>query len=161
MPKGMFEKSADTSVLENRLRSTKPGEVIEYAELSKLLGRDVRMYCNSNLATARKTLVGESIFFDVITGEGFKRLTFDEAVQASGTYVTRAKSAAHRGMNHLAHVPFDDLSDESKKKHLATSAQLGVIKLFGSSKSLKKIEEKVNGSKSQLAIGETLKLFGG
>lgn len=159
--KGMFEKSADTSIIENRLRNTNVGDVVTYDELSKLLGRDVRAYCTSNLQTARRTMVNESIFFDVLTGEGLRRLNADEAVTTSQAYVTRAKSAANRGMNHLANVPFDGLTEESKKKHLSVSAQLGAVALFSSSKANKRIEQKINGSATQLPIGETLKLFGG
>lgn len=159
MSKGIREKSADTSVLENKLRSVAVGEVITYAELSKALGRDVRQFCYSNLSTARKTLVGEKIHFDVVSGEGLKRLAGTEAVVSAGSYVDRAKNAATKGMKILANIEFAELPDESKKQHLAKSAQLGAIKLFGSSKAEKKLTQSVTSQ--PLAIGETLKLFGG
>lgn len=160
MSKGIREKSADTSILENRLRNTSPGDVIPYTELSTILGRDVREFCRGNLATARKTLVEEKIHFDVIFGEGLKRLDGDGAVNAGGSFVGKARRAASKGMKILQNIEFDELSPESRKSHLTKSAQLGAIKLFGSSKSSKKIESKVTGD-SPLAIGETLKLFGG
>jgi hypothetical protein len=64
-------------------------------------------------------------------------------------------------MVHLQNVPFDGLSDEGKKKHMVTSAQLGAIDLFSSGKAVKKLETAVTDSSHKLAIGETLKLFGG
>ena len=132
-----------------------------YDELSKLLGRDVRQFCMSNVASARRTLVSESIFFDCLTNEGYKRLTNEEAVTASDHYRTRAKKAARRGLTHLANVPFDSLSDEAKRKHLTASAQLGAIELFSSTKSSKKIETAIGNNNHKMALGETLKLFGG
>jgi hypothetical protein len=159
--KGIAVKSADTSIIENRFRNTQPGDVVTYAELSTLLGRDVREFSMSNIATARRTLVSESIFFDCVTNEGYKRLTAEEAVNASDHYRTRAKKAARRGLVHLQNVPFDSLSEESKRKHLTASAQLGAIELFSSSKSSKKIETAIGNNNHKMALGETLKLFGG
>ena len=161
MTKGIQEKSADTKVIEHRLRNTQPGDLVTYDELTKLLGRDVRQYCKSNMRSARNSLIGESIFFDCVAGEGLKRLNNEEAVRASDHYRTRARKAARRGLTHLVNVPFDSLSDESKRKHLAMSAQLGAIELFGSTKSSKRIETAVSETKTTMAIGETLKLFGG
>ena len=161
MTKGIQEKSADTRVIENRLRNTAVGELVTYDELSKLLGRDVRAFCKSNVDCARRALVKESIFFDTMKNEGYKRLNNEEAVIASDHYRTRARRAARRGLTHLVNVPFDGLTDESKRKHLAMSAQLGAIELFGSTKSSKRIETAVAETKTTMAIGETLKLFGG
>lgn len=158
--KGIQAKSADTSIVENRLRNTEPGDVVTYDELTTLLGRDVRAFGIGNVATARKTLVGESIFFDTIPNEGYKRLDTEEACSASKHYVRRVKSAARRGMVHLQHVPFDGLSDDGKKVHLTTSAQLGAVALFAGASAEKKIGSNVEPGKP-LAIGATLKLFGG
>jgi hypothetical protein len=158
--RGIQAKSQDTLIVENRLRKTEPGDVVTYDELSTLLGRDVRLHCRSNMMTARHTLVGESIFFDCVPNEGYRRLTTNEAAFASDNHRERIASTARRGLRHLRHVPFDDLTDEAKKKHLTMSAQFGAIQLFGSTKATKKIEAAVK-STSPMAIGETLKLFGG
>lgn len=159
MAKGIREKSADTSVLENKLRSVAIGDTITYSELSKALGRDVRQFCYGNLVTARKTLVGEKIHFDVVAGQGLKRLDGVAAVMSAGSYVDRAKNAASRGMKVLQNVEFAELPEDAKKQHLAKSAQLGAIKLFGSSKAEKRLTQAVTSQ--PMAIGETLKLFGG
>lgn len=158
--KGIQAKSADTLIIENRLRETKPGDIVTYDELSKLLGRDVRAFCQANVRTARHTLEAESIFFDCVRSEGLKRLTSNEAAFASDSHRERISSAARRGLRHLRYVPFDELEDEAKRKHLTMSAQFGAIQLFGSSKATKKIESAVKDT-APMAIGETLKLFGG
>ena len=156
-----FLKSNDTAIIENRLRSTKPGDLVSYAELSTLLGRDVNEFCRGNVVSARRTLIKESIFFDCVTNEGYKRLTNEEAVTAADHYRTRAKHAARRGMTQLENVPFDGLSDESKKKHVTLAAQLGAVDLFSSSRATKRIESAVTDASNKMALGETLKLFGG
>ena len=158
---GMFERSADTCIIENKLRSTAIGDFVSYAELSTLIGRDVREFGKSSIRTARATLIGESIFFAAVPNEGLKRLSNEEALSFSRSFVRKAHSAATRGMDHLSHVPFDQLSEQSKRNHLATSAQLGAIQLFGKSSSFKKIEGRVNGTDTPVPLGETLKLFGG
>lgn len=160
--KGIQAKSADTLIVENRLRNTKPGDVVTYDELSTLLGRDVREFCMGSVHTARKTLIHESAFFDAISNEGYKRLTDEEACDAASHYTSRAKSASRRGLTHLQNVQFEKLSDEGKKKHLTQSAQLGAINMFATGKAAKRISAVVDTTKAQqMAIGETLKLFGG
>jgi hypothetical protein len=160
--KGIQAKSADTLIVENRLRTTEPGDVVTYAELSSLLGRDVREFCLGCVQTARKALIHESVFFDTISNEGYMRLTDDEACKASSHYVDRARSASRRGLTHLQNVQFEKLTDECKRQHLTTSAQLGAIQLFSTGKAGKKISQAVDTANSrQMAIGETLKLFGG
>ena len=160
--KGIQAKSADTLIVENQLRTTRPGDVIQYDELSKLLGRDVRTFCLGSVQTARKALIHESIFFDTIPNEGYKRLTDEEACLSASHYIARAKSASHRGLTHLQNVQFEKLTDEGKRHHLTASAQLGAINMFAAGKAQKKISAAVDATKSQqMAIGETLKLFGG
>lgn len=157
--KTIGEKSADTIILEQTLRSADVGDVVSYEDMSKKLGRDVRVHCYSNLQSARRALETESLFFGVIPNEGLKRLTNDEAVVASSDYTRRARSAARRGMRHLAYVPFADLSNEKKQQHLTLSAQLGAIQLFSGSKAADKISKRVGQTSHVLAVGETLNLF--
>jgi hypothetical protein len=159
--KGIQAKSADTSIIENRFRNTQPGDVVTYDELSKLLGRSVIEFGRGNVAAARRTLIKESIFFDCVAKEGYRRLNNEEAVSASEHYRSRSRKAARRGMVHLQHVPFEGLTEEAKRKHLLVSAQLGAIDLFSSSSAAKKLESAVKDTSHKLAIGETLKLFGG
>lgn len=161
MENGRFSKSADTAIIENRLRNTQVGEMVTYDELSKLLGREVREFCYGNLRTALSALIKESLFFDCVSKQGYRRLDPDQATNASEHYRTRAKNAARRGLVHLQHVPFDGLTDEGKKKHLTMSAQLGAVELFSTTKATKKIETAVKDASHRMAIGETLKLFGG
>mgnify|MGYP000865133817 CR=1 FL=1 len=157
----VFSKSADTSIIENRLRNTQAGDTVSYDDLSRLIGRDVRAHCQSNLRSARKTLIAESIFFACVANTGFTRLTAEEAVVAADSYRQHIGRTARRGLKHLQHVALEDLTPETRKRHVAMAAQLGAVELFSSSKATKKLESKIDQSTSAVAIGETLKLFGG
>jgi len=159
--KGIQSKSADTLIIENRLRNTEPGDLVTYDELSTLLGRDVRKYCSGFVQTARKSLITEGVFFDTIKNQGYQRLDNEQACNASQHYIDRARRTAKRGINHLRHVAFDSLTKDGKKKHLTASAQLGTMHMFATGSAAKKIGNKVNGSTTPVPVGETLKLFGG
>jgi hypothetical protein len=159
--RGISEKSADTLVIEHRLRTTESGDIVTYDELSKLLGRDVKLHCRSGLRTARNALVYEAIHFATIPGEGFKRLTADESVSSSQSHINRARAASRKGLKQLQHVKADELSGQMKQTHLAKVSQLGMLHLFSTASAAKKIEAKVQDSNQQIPIGETLKLFGG
>ena len=97
---GLFQKSADTSIVENRLRNTVVGEVVTYDSLTTLLGRDSRTFCRSNINSARRSLELESIFFDAISGEGMRRLTEAEADRRS--HSRNASYRCHTGNRELA-----------------------------------------------------------
>lgn len=156
---GIRAKSNDTLIVERRLRETKPGDLVTYEELSTLLGRDVREFCLGCVSTARNSLQAESIFFDTVANEGYMRLDNEQACKVAVHYVAGIKRKARRGMRHLSHVKYDQLSPEAQREHLTMSTQLGAVELFASGKAAKKIEGAVSGS-TPLAIGETLKLFG-
>jgi ClpP class serine protease len=60
-----FQKSADTLIIENRLREAIAGDLVGYDDLKKLVGRSVHAGgpCYGNLRTALKTLEEERIVF--------------------------------------------------------------------------------------------------
>lgn len=158
---GVQLKSADTKIIEHRLRSTSPGDVVTYDEMSVLLGRDVREFCYGNIQTAIRTLIKESIFFDCVVGKGYKRLNEAESVAALEHYRVKARRAVRRGIVHLQHIEADKLSEQDKMKYFAMGTQLQAMELFSSSKATNRIESAVKDVSKQMAIGETLKLFGG
>lgn len=158
---GIQVKSADTKIIEHRFRNTSFGDVVTYDELSKLLGRDVREHCYGNIRTALRSLMKESIFLDCIAGEGYKRLNEAESVAALDHYRVKARRAVRRGIVHLQHIAADKLSEQDKLKYFAMGTQLQTMELFSSSKATSRIETAVNKTSQQMAIGETLKLFGG
>jgi hypothetical protein len=156
----LFQKSADTKVIESVLKEAKVGELVTYAAISKAIGRDVREHASGALNTARRALQKECNYvFAVEAGEGLRRLSDTQIVDS--TVFDRAKMhrAANRSLKKLGTVDFKSLPEDSQKQHVIASAQLGVVALFSGKNASKKIEGNVNGSKETLAIGQTLKMF--
>jgi len=156
-----FEKSNDTKILESVLEGASVGDLVTYEELSKAIGRDVRKFAQPSLCSARRGLLNaKRIVFGCETGVGLKRLNDEEIVHSSESDRRRMKRAATRAIKKLAVVNFEGLSEELKRQHVVASAQLGAIEMFSGKNATKKIESKVDGSKTTLAIGETLQMFG-
>ena len=156
-----FEKANDTKILESVLGEAKVGDLITYDELSKAIGRDVRKFAQPSLSSARRGLLRDKHFvFACETGVGLKRLNDEEIVLSSESDRRRMKRAATRAIKKLTVVKFEGLSEELKRQHVVASAQLGAIEMFSGKNATKKIESQVDGSKTTLAIGETLQMFG-
>jgi hypothetical protein len=156
-----FKKSADTMIIENILSECKVGETVTYNSLSAAIGRDVRKFAMSALATARKTVMVEhNIVFDVEHNVGYVRLAGDAVVVCVSEYDRmRIQRTSKRSLQKLATVKFDELNDEHKRKHVVASAMMGAVAMFSHKSASKKIEAKVTNATSSLPIGETLKLF--
>lgn len=159
----LHEKSADTKVLENLLSEASVGQLVAYEEMSKAIGRDVRMHALSSLRTARQGLLKEKgLVFGVERGVGLKRLDDIGIVASTESDRRKMQRVAKRSLRKLAVVNFDKLPDDKKRQHVVASAQMGAIAMFSAKSASKKIESKVVSNNSAcLPIGETLKLFGG
>ena len=156
-----FEKSADTKILISVLGEAAVGQIITYEQMSKAIGRDVRQFAFNAMRSARLALLRDKQYvFGVETRVGLKRLDDSQIVDASESDRRRLKRTANRAISKLAVVKYEALSDEKKKQHTVASAQMGAIAMFSGKSASNKIASNVNASKEQLAIGETLKLFG-
>ena len=156
----IHEKSNDTKVIESVLAEAKVGDLITYEEISKAIGRDVRLFAMPSLGSARRILLNERKFvFGVEKNIGYRRLNDSEIVDASVSDRQKIKRAANRSIKKLSVVAFEVLTGEQKRQHTAASAQFGAIAMFASKSATKKILTKVNDTKEVLAIGETLKMF--
>lgn len=160
---GIKEKSADTLIVENRLRNTEEGDTVTYEALSILLGRDVRKHCRGSLTTALRTLIGESIFFDTIRNAGYTRLTAEAANVYGGKHFVRSvKSTTRRGQRYMRNIRREKLSDEGKRQHTAHATHINLLAHLAAEPAVKKINSAVKSADDMtLAIGTTLQLFGG
>jgi hypothetical protein len=151
-------RSNDSLIVEARMRELEVGQSLAYSELSKLIGSDVRR-CRHVVTTALKHLLEDNIHFVVDRGQGYIRIDHASAVKNSSTYLQRARGACRRGLKVLQHTEFKELDDDSKKQHLVTSAQLGLIHEMASAKSTKKIAAEVQNNQVAINQNDLLKLF--
>lgn len=157
----MFIKSADTKIIESVLSEANVGDIVTYETLSRAIGRDVRKHAFSSLSSARRGVFKERQFvFQVIDNVGLQRLDDSGIVKSSSGDVQRMRRTARKALGKLAVVKFEKLNDTEKRDHISASAQIGAIEHFTSIKARHKIEKHVDGSKANIPIGETLKLFG-
>lgn len=153
-----FEKSADTKVLEHVLAEMKVGDLMTYESLSKSIGRNVREFALAALYSARRSLQrNKRMVFACEDGVGIKRLDDSGIVDSVEFDRKSLLKRANRTMDKLGCVNFEGLTEDQKRKHTAAAAQMGVVAMFSSKASTKKIESKITGK--PLAIGETLNLF--
>ena len=156
-----FEKSADTKIIESVLAEANVGDLITYEQLSKAIGRDVRVHALASLSSARRSLLASNKYvFGVERGVGLRRLDDTQIVDASEYDRKKMKRQANRSLRKLSVVDFDNLPEQKKRQHIVASAQFGAIEMFATKNATKKIESKIDDSKKALPIGETLKLFG-
>ena len=156
-----FEMSADAKILRSVLQESEVGQTITYDELSRAIGRDVRQHAISALGTARRGLLRERGYvFGVERNVGLTRLSDELVVDSIESDRRRLQRTANRSLRKLETVKFDELPEEKKKAHVVASAQLGVLSMFSKASSARKIESAVKDQTS-LAIGDTLRMFGG
>ncbi len=155
-----FEKSADTKVIENVLSEMQVGDLLTYEQISAAIGRNVREFAIAALYSARRGLQKtKRMVFACEEGVGIRRLD-DSGIVGSVEFDRKAVlRRANRTMDKLACVNFEGLTESEKRKHTTAAAQMGVVAMFSSKASTRKIEGKINGK--PMAIGETLNLFTG
>jgi hypothetical protein len=155
-----FQKSSDAKILETVLSECAVGQMITYEELSKAIGRDVRVHAAGALATARKTMLKEkNMVFATERSVGIKRLDDSDIIDSTADKNKRIARISKRGLQELSVVKFEQLDEQKKKEHIAASAQLGVIAMFSKTTSGNKILSNVKNDTKVLAIGDTIKMF--
>lgn len=160
--KSIPEVGIDTRLLYDRIKLLKPGEVLEYKELSKIIGRDVRAKGRTNLNYARYMAQRDDMVVTcAVSKVGIKRLTDEENVSTVGESArARISKVARNAGRKLGCVNFDTLSNPQKIQHNAEMSHLGALKLFATNTTAKRIVSKVTDVKfGQLAIAETLEAF--
>lgn len=157
--KTIFELSADTRFIHQRLSKAAVGDVVEYEELTKLIGRDIRGAARHSLQSAIRLCQKDGREFGAVMNVGIKRLSPEEIVVAAEDQIARSRNAAKRGMRRLANADFAKLSADDQLRHNATASVLGVLSLFGKQKSVEKVRAAVVAAADALPVGRVLELF--
>lgn len=163
--KAIPEMSVDTTLLYQRIKTLARDEVVPYAELSKIIGREVTDKARANLQSARRRALKEdSIVTEAVFGVGIKRMTDVSIVEHTGDQVRRKiRRASKIAVKKLTCVEFDSLTNPQKIKHNAEVSQLSTVYAFSDNSTHKKITKKVEETNKTepLAIAATIAAFGG
>lgn len=153
--------NVDVSILLERLRSAKTGDVIPYSELSELIGADVQRNSRHILASARNRAKSERIYFGAVTRVGLQRLDDSAKVRTGAGLLKRVRRVTRSAAATLASVEnFAALSNEDKITHNTTMSVCGVLLQATSEKVKEKISEHVAPIEGgHLAMRKSLEMF--
>lgn len=155
------EASVDSRLLYKRLAELAPGQIITYAELSAIIGRDVQGDARSYLNTARRMVEREDgKAFGCIINEGLKCLIDKEIIVSGSNAVTRIRKFSKRAARRFTCIAdMASLPNEERIKMNATASILGAIAFIGKASNVSKIEAAVAETKEQLPYLKTMEAF--
>lgn len=158
MPRTIPELSIDAQAIERRLDAVNPGETVTYAELSRLVGRDVQKD-RGPLQTAMRRLTANQKVFSAVRGEGVKRLTDAEILGLSPAALASMSGKARRTAKKLAAVDYAALDQQQQAAHNAALSVFAVVSHMARPASMKLLEARVAETHEALPIGRTLEAF--
>ena len=155
------EIGIDAQLLAKRLGQMTQGEEVDYAELGKIVGRDVQVEARGALQSARRVVHREQgLVFGVKRGWGLRCLEDAEIIHtAAGTMRHIGKMARRKSRDLAAVKDYAALSDQEKVRHNASLSILAVIDHGVKGKAIQKVEIAVGKERDKLAIAKTLELF--
>lgn len=155
-----FQMSVDTRKIVDRLMVCGIGETVETAELTEMLGRDVRNGAAGCLYSAlRHVERHHDLVFASVRGVGYKRLSDAEIVASGDSFVNRSRRNARRGYRRLGCVQFDKLPEDQKVKHQTFQSVFSALHSVSKSSAVKRVEVEVQKSRESLPLAQTLEAF--
>jgi hypothetical protein len=151
----IFEKSDDSKILTEHLSGAQVGEVVTYAELSRVVGKSLSEF-RSALASARRQVLREKGFvFGTEKGVGIRRLSSEEIIAASTSDRHAIRRKARRSLQKLGAVNYAALDATKQIAATAVAAVFHATAEINRDSSVKLIQAAA-GSSQQLPIRETL-----
>jgi len=151
----------DATIILARLKKAAPDELIDYKELSELIGRNVQTEARYIMESARRHARKERIYFGVVTNVGLKRLDDSGKVKAGAGMLGKIRRTSRRAAKTLAAVEdFATLPNELKVAHNTALSVYGIITQATGRKMQQRISERVDGAeRGPLAMKKSLELF--
>lgn len=151
--------SIDSTTLVNYLKRMGVNDEVSYEHLSSLIGGDIQTR-RSALDTARKILLQEhQMVFSVIRGEGLKRLDDSTKVDVAGNVIPAVRRKLKRGVQILASVEYDSLSNTKKTEHNQLVSYFGTVLETTKAPFQIKLQNAVEQEGCVLAMNKTLEAF--
>ena len=150
--------SADVNILYREMLKTKPGMILTYTRMSKMIDVTVNGSSNYILTVARNRAKQEKkILFRAVNGIGIQRLDDHNTVRASRAYIESANKAAKAAIYALGCVKkFEKLSKEDQDKFHTAATIAGIVSQFCNPKTLEAVEAGVAIKGRPLGVTEVL-----
>lgn len=159
--KTVGQRSYETELVIARLREAIDGEdysIITYEELARIGGSAIRR----RLPSIRHQVGSEHRrLFGIVPTIGIKLLTVDEQAALPDSQLRKTRSAAKRHNKELSLVQYSQLSESQRARFNVAASVHGAIEVATKADSITRLEGAVQQAGEKLAIGDTLKLFGG
>lgn len=125
MSKTIADLRIETRILANRLKEAKVGDVVPYAELSKLIGSDVQNKSRHLLASAKRVAErDEKCLFSIVRKSGVKRLAPGEQPGEIDLQRVKIRKSAKRALRRSKHVNWSELNESERSQLNATRTLL-------------------------------------
>jgi hypothetical protein len=150
-----FKRSLETQEIIAALEKMQPGELVTYADLSRIAGEPISG-ASGALQSAKRIVENENEFaFAVERKLGIRRLTDEQIVD--DTHGARVKICRHskRALNRLSAIKdFSSLDDNKKRAHQAHAVIYAVVAEKTAANSVKRITStvKIDGMELLSAI---------
>lgn len=136
------------------------GQVVTYAELSALIGRDVRKAGYGNLTTARaKALQENQMVFGTVQNVGLQRLDDSGSLSVAREKLGRARTAARRSRKIAATIEPKNLTKEERVIYETTTVTAAVLDLVTKPAKQKILETRVAANNTRPPVADVLRLF--
>ncbi len=160
-PRTIPEVSIETRLLYQRLVRAEIGEVINYKELTEIIGRPAQEGGRGVLSSARRMAIRENkVKFGTITNVGLKRLNDSEIVAGTEHRLRHIGRTARRGLKDLA-CATGELSHEDVVKHNTGATLLAMLLETTRPHKIKRLEGAVATAQDQLPLAKTLEAMKG
>lgn len=124
-----FEISADTRALANRLTQVPFGETITYAQLSEVIGRDIRT-CRHLLHTAFNVVMREAgALYSVNRSVGYVRVAAERCAEIGRSSRAKIRRTARRGRKGMTAL-LAKANDVPNAVRLDVNKELGTLGLM-------------------------------
>lgn len=156
---------AETEILCNRIAKLEPGELLTYAEMSKLIAQDVQGVARGVLTSARNKAAND---FDVVTvtviKEGIRRAMGADYGSIVSSALEHTRRKTRRALKHSLKMPqeeYDGMPHEKQVDLNLKRTTASTLLHFSSPKVEKQLGAAVSVKNSRLAIGDVLKIATG
>lgn len=153
------ENAADIEILLGLLCACPIGTTIPYSSMNAALGRDARerQWIIDKARQQAEERTGN--LFEVVRGEGLKRLPSDEVPSVGLAHLRKIRRAAKRGVERLDAVRVNDLDEGDQRKLIAHKSQLGAISLVADGRKSQTLMGEVAGTGQVVPAGRVLEMF--
>ena len=142
-----FRLSSDSKALAKVLETIAVTVVVPYADLTKVIGRNVQTVGRQAMDRARAIVQRESrMVFDPVRGVGLRRLPDGEIVDLSDKARERIRRVSRRTSKKLTCVDYGALTREKQTKHNTALAVFGVLVEMTSEKASKRLRAEVEAA---------------